>query len=102
MVNAPSSVFAGRGDEEALAHSEQPVQTLPGDADEDAQCVSAVLRSLHKTQRVKKTNGENKFWGTVPARSSENTKTLSFEAISPYEGSGQGNWLCGRELRFPG
>lgn len=55
-------VFAGRRDEEALSHSEQSVQTFPGDADEDAQCVSAVLRSLYKTQRVKKTNGENKFF----------------------------------------
>lgn len=51
-------VFAGCWDEEALPHSEQSVQTFPGDADEDAQRVSAVLRSLYKTQRAQKTFGE--------------------------------------------
>ncbi len=51
-------VFAGRRDEEAFSHSEQSVQTFSGDADEDSECVSAVLRSLHKTQRAQETNGE--------------------------------------------
>lgn len=51
-------MFAGRGDEEALSHSEQSVQAFSGDADEDSQCLSAVLRSLHKTQRAQKTHGE--------------------------------------------
>lgn len=51
-------VFVGRGDEEALPHVEQPVQALSGDADADAQRLSAVLRSLHQTQRAEKADGE--------------------------------------------
>lgn len=58
-------MFAGRGDEEALSHSEQSVQAFPGDVDEDSQCLSAVLRSLYKTQRAQKTHGETSFYEFV-------------------------------------
>lgn len=51
-------VFVGRWDEEALSHSEQSVQAFPGAADEDAQRLSAVLRSLRKTQRAEETDGK--------------------------------------------
>lgn len=54
-------VFAGRGDEETLADSQQPVQTFPRDADEDAQRVSAFFCSLYKTQRAEETYGECVF-----------------------------------------
>lgn len=53
------NVFLGCWNKKAFSNSEQPVQTFPRDADEDAQCVSAVLRSLHKTQRVQETTGKS-------------------------------------------
>lgn len=53
-------VFSGRRDEETFSYPEQPVQTFSGDADENAQCVPAFLRSLRKTKRVEKADGENR------------------------------------------
>lgn len=51
-------VLSGRRDEKAFSDSEQPVQTFSGDADEDAQRVPALLRSLHQAERAEKAHGE--------------------------------------------
>lgn len=51
-------VCAGCWDQEALSHTQQSVQTLSGAAHEDAQCVPAVLCTLHQTQRVQEAHGK--------------------------------------------
>lgn len=42
--------FAGSGDKEALADSQQPVQAVPGAVDEDSQCLPALFCPLHQAQ----------------------------------------------------
>lgn len=54
-------VILGGRNQETLSHPEQPVQTVSGAADENSERLSALLCSLHQTQRVQETHGENLF-----------------------------------------
>lgn len=59
-------VFSGRRDEETFSYPEQPVQTFSGDADENAQCVPAFLRSLRETKRAEEADGESRRLFEIP------------------------------------
>lgn len=57
---------AGRRDQEALAHTQQPVQAVAGAADAHPGCLPALLRALHQAQRVQEAHGEQPWLGGQP------------------------------------
>lgn len=63
-----TAVSAGSGDQEAFAHTQQPVQEIFGTADEDFKRLPAVLCSVHQAQWIQETHGECLHFGLTSTR----------------------------------
>lgn len=58
LIPGGAGLFPGGRDQEALPNSQQPIQALSGAADENPQCLPAVLCPLHQAQRVQEAHGK--------------------------------------------